>query len=229
MGSSIIGFYWYNQVIIIPFIISKNIWLIWIIQNHLFRKTIIFLYVYKIHIFPYGRDSIILLIDQAGSQTNLVAVRGIAGGSGGYQLTLGQLTGHGIGNGNEGISRTGNAHGLIDIRTAGQRIADRAAQAGGSTAEGLDLGGMVMGLVLEHEQPGLLNAVNVDVNLDGAGIDLFALVEVGQLAGLLQVLAAHGGNVHQVDGLLADTLAVHGFAGSQIALEGSVVSNFATP
>ena len=49
---------------------------------------------------------------------------------------------------------------LIDIGPAGKRVADAAADAGGRAAEGLDLGGVVVGLVLEHEQPVLLLAVH---------------------------------------------------------------------
>ena len=58
-----------------------------------------------------------------------------------------------------------------------------------------------MGLVLEQEQPVLVLAVHVALDLDGAGVDLVALVEVGQDAALLEGLCADGGHVHQAAGL----------------------------
>ena len=66
---------------------------------------------------------------------------------------LRELAGQGFGERCERIARAGDAHGLIDIGTAGERIADAAAEAGGGTTEGLDLGGVVVGLVLEHDEP----------------------------------------------------------------------------
>ena len=55
----------------------------------------------------------------------------------GGDSALGQLAGQGALKGRAGIARSGHAHGLIDIRPARQGIADRAAQAGGRAAEGL--------------------------------------------------------------------------------------------
>ena len=54
-------------------------------------------------------------------------------------LRWGSLPGSVSSMGRRGICRAGDAHGLIDIAAAGQRVADRAADAGGRTAEGLDL------------------------------------------------------------------------------------------
>ena len=56
---------------------------------------------------------------------------------------------------------------------------------------------MVVGLVLEHQQPVLLFAVYLGVHVDGAGVDLLTLVQFGKQAPLFQGFCADGGNVHQ--------------------------------
>ena len=58
-----------------------------------------------------------------------------------------------------------------------------------------------MGLVLKEEQPVLVLAVDIDLHLDGAGVDLLGLVDIGHDAGLLEVLGADGAHVHEADGL----------------------------
>ena len=76
----------------------------------------------------------------------------------------------------------------MDVGTAGERIADAPADAGGRAAEGLDLGGVVVRFVFEHQKPVLLLAVHHGGYMDGAGVDLLALVELGeQTADLLSV------------------------------------------
>ena len=149
---------------------------------------------------------VVELADHTGGKADLVAVGGIARRGGGTQLALGQLTGQRLVHGGAGVAAAGDAHGLIHIGAAGQRVTDRAADAGGRTAEGLDLGGVVMGLVLEHEQPVLLLAVHVHGDVDGAGVDLLALVQVGQLAALFQHLGAQRAHVHQGLGALGGLL-----------------------
>ena len=47
-----------------------------------------------------------------------------------------------------------------------------------------------MGLVLKEEQPVLVLAVDIDLHLDGAGVDLLGLVETGEDAVLLEPLRA---------------------------------------
>ena len=49
---------------------------------------------------------------------------------------------------------------------------------------------MVMGLVLEKKQPVLGFAVDLDLNLDGAGVNLLRLVKLVKLSCLLQIFAA---------------------------------------
>ena len=137
------------------------------------------------------------LVHLTGSQTDLVAVGGVTGGCGGDQLALGQLAGHGLADRLERVACAGDTHSLIDVAATGQRVADGTADAGGSAAEGLDLGGVVVGLVLEQEQPVLLLTVHITLDLDGAGIDLLALVKVLQNAALLQRLGTDGRAVHQ--------------------------------
>ena len=140
---------------------------------------------------------VVQLCHMAGGQTDLVAVGGIARRGGLAQLPLGQLAGEGLVQGGAGVSRTGHPHGLMDIGTAGQGVPDAAADAGGRAAEGLDLRGVVVGLIFEHQQPVLGLAVHRGGDMDRAGIDLLALVQLRQQAPLFQDLRADGGNVHQ--------------------------------
>ena len=99
------------------------------------------------------------------------------------------------------VTGAGDTHGLVHVAAARERVADGAAHAGGGTAEGLDLGRVVVGLVLKQEQPVLVLAVDIDLHLDGAGVDLLGLVDIGHDAGLLKVLGADGAHVHEADGL----------------------------
>ena len=164
------------------------------------------------------------LVHLTGSQTDLVAVGGVTGGCGGDQLTLGQLAGHGLADRLERVACAGDAHSLIDVAAAGQRVADGTADAGSSTTEGLDLGGVVVGLVLEQEQPVLVLAVDVALDLDGAGVDLLRLVQILQDALLLQFLGTNGGKVHHAAGLvLAAQLGAHGHVAVKGLLHHSVI------
>ena len=123
-----------------------------------------------------GVAGMVQFCNLTGGKTDLVAVAGITGGSGRDQLALGQLAGHRFRDRLQRVGCAGHAHGLIDIAAAGQRVADGTADAGCGTAERLDLGGVVMGLVLEEEEPILLLAVHIALDFDGAGVDLLALV-----------------------------------------------------
>ena len=157
------------------------------------------------------------LVHLTGSQTDLVAVGGVTGGCGGDQLALGQLAGHGLADRLERVACAGDAHGLIDVAAAGQRVTDGTADAGSSAAEGLDLGGVVVGLVLEQEQPVLVLAVDIALDLDGAGVDLLGLVQILQDTLLLQLLGTNGGKVHHAAGLvLTAQLSAH----SHVAVKG---------
>ena len=85
----------------------------------------------------------------------------------------------------------------MDIGTAGERVADAAADAGGRAAEGLNLGGVVMRFVFEHQKPVLLLAVHHGGHMNGAGVDLLALVELGEQTADLERLCADGRNIHK--------------------------------
>ena len=125
------------------------------------------------------------LINSAGSETDLVAVGRISARRAVSYLRLRELARQRLGNRNTRVGASCDAHRLIDIRASGQRVADRAAKAGSRAAERLDLGRMVVRLVLEHEEPILGLAVDVDLDLHRAGVDLLGLIEVLQHAGLL--------------------------------------------
>ena len=144
---------------------------------------------------------VIEFVDLTGGKADLVAVAGVAGGGSGHELALRQLALERLGNRDGGVTGAGDTHGLVHVAAARERVADGAAHAGGGTAEGLDLGRVVVGLVLKQEQPVLVLAVDIDLHLDGAGVDLLGLVDIGHDAGLLKVLGADGAHVHEADGL----------------------------
>ena len=138
-----------------------------------------------------------------GSKSNLVAVAGIASGCLAAYHPLRKLAGNGLRNAGKNITRTGNTHCLIYIGTAGQRVPDSTAKAGCSTAEGLYLRRMVMGLVLKLEQPFLGLSVNGNIYINAAGIVLFALLQVLKLAAGLERTCTDGSKFHKAKRLLA--------------------------
>ena len=137
------------------------------------------------------------LVDLAGGQTNLVAVGGISRSRRGDELALGELALKRFGNRNGRIGGAGHAHGLVYVGTAGQRIADAAADAGGRATERLDFGRVIVGLVLEQEQPVLILTVHIHLHLDSAGVDLLGFVKVLQDAVLLEPLRTDRAHIHQ--------------------------------
>ena len=146
----------------------------------------------------------------AGGQADLVAVGGVARRGGLGDLPLGQLALQGLLHRGAGVAAASEAHGLVDVYPAGEGVADAPADAGGRAAEGLDLGGVVVGLVLEQEQPVLVLAADIALDLDGAGVDLLRLVQILQDTLLLQFLGTNGGKVHHAAGLvLAAQLGAH--------------------
>ena len=136
---------------------------------------------------------------QAGRKADLVAVGRIARRRGLAQLALRQLVLERLGERDGRVARAGHAHRLIDVAAAGERVADRTAEAGRRAAKRLDLGRMVVGLVLEHEQPVLIVAVHERLDLDRAGVDLLGFVDILEVAALFEHLGARGRNVHQRD------------------------------
>ena len=159
----------------------------------------------------------------AGGQADLVAVGGVARRGGLGDLPLGQLALQGLLHRGAGVAAASEAHGLVDVYPAGEGVADAPADAGGRAAKGLDLGGVVVGLVLEHEQPVLLLPVHLGGHVDGAGVNLLALVQLGEQAPLFQGLGAQGGDVHEGLGPLGGLLrAVDLHPGGQVPLIGGL-------
>ena len=115
----------------------------------------------------------------------------------------------------------GHPQGRVDKDAAERGVGDAAADTGGRAAEGLNLGGVVVGLVFKHQQPVLLFSVHLGGDVDGAGVDLLALVQLGELAPLLQGLGPDGGQVHEGLGPLGGLLrSIDLHPGGQILLIG---------
>ena len=146
---------------------------------------------------------VIDLGDMTRRKTDLVAVGGVAVCRADADLSLRQLAGNGILDRHQRIRRAGDAHCLIDIASAGERVTDRTAEAGRGAAERLNLGRMVVGFVLEHEDPVLGAAVGLNLDFHGAGVDLLALVECGDLAVCFELAHCHCRHIHERDRLLA--------------------------
>ena len=144
--------------------------------------------------------------DMARGKADLVAVGRISRRRGLRQLALGELSGKRLRERLSRVAAAGDAHRLMDISAAGERVADAASDAGGRTAEGFNFGGVVVGLVFEHQQPVLLLAVHLGGNVDRAGVDLLALVELGEKAAFLERLGADGRDVHERLGALGGLL-----------------------
>ena len=128
---------------------------------------------------------------------DLVAIGAVAGCGAERDLLLRELAGKRVLDGAARIGRARHAHRLIDVGTAGKRIADRTAETGRRAAERLDLRRMVVRLVLEHDEPVFLLPVHVCLDDDAACIDLIALVEVFELSFPAKCLHAHDGDIHQ--------------------------------
>ena len=129
-------------------------------------------------------------------QTNLVAVGGIAGSSGLGNHRLRELARQRGGNRSVDVTRARNTQCLIHIATTAQRVADGAAHAGGCPAERLNLRRVVVRLVLVHQQPVLLLAIDIHLHADAAGVVLLGDLLVGEVAALVLVFAVNGGQIH---------------------------------
>ena len=134
-----------------------------------------------------------------GGQANLVAVAGIALGGLVGNHALGEFAGDGIGYLGGDVAGTGHAHGLIYVGTARERVTDGTAQAGGCAAERLNLGGVIVGFVLELQEPLFVDSVHVHGDKDAAGVVLFALLQVFQETFGFKVARADGGELHQAE------------------------------
>ena len=141
------------------------------------------------------------LVNHTGRKTDLVTVGGVALCRRRYDLALGQFSGHSLRYGNGRIGRARYAHCRVDVGTSGEGIADRTADTGGGAAERLDLRRVVVRFVFEEKQPVLVLAVVIYGDLDGAGVDLFALVEFCEFAFFFEHLRADRSDVHEIHGL----------------------------
>ena len=138
-----------------------------------------------------------------GSETDLVSVAGITTRSLARNHSLRELPGNGFRDLGGNVARSGHAHRLIDVRAAGQRVADSAAEAGRRPAERFYFRRVVMSLVLEHEKPLLNLTVYIYVDVDAAGVVLFALLLVVEYALGLQPAGTDGRKLHKAKGLVS--------------------------
>ena len=107
------------------------------------------------------------LAHMGSGEADLVAVAAVAGSGALGDDALRELALHGLAYGLVYVAGAGHAHGLIDVASSAQRVADCAAEAGGCAAEGFYFSGVVVCFVLEHQEPLLLAAVfGVDVDDD---------------------------------------------------------------
>ena len=119
------------------------------------------------HLHMLGSISLVVdLADHAGGQADLVAIGGVARRRSDRQLALGELALQRLAHRIPHVAAAGEAHGLIYIGAAGQGIPNGPADAGGRAAKGLDLSGMVVGFILEHEKPVLMLSVHSGLYLD---------------------------------------------------------------
>ncbi len=132
-----------------------------------------------------------------------------------HQLELRKLSPARLGKRHSGIGRAGHAHGLVHPRAAGKRVADRAADAGRRAAERLYLRGVIVRLVLEHQQIALRGILRarlygaaffvariVNVHIDRTGVVLLGHLHVGKQTALFQIFHADHGHIHERDGLI---------------------------
>jgi len=127
----------------------------------------------------------------------LVAVGAITRGGGGDDLSLREFARQRLIKRFSRVSRTCQAHRLIDERASGKRIANCAADAGRSPAEGFNLRGMIVRFVFKENEPFLLLTVDRDRGLDRTGIDLVGLVQFRQFTLFFEPLCTNGRHVHE--------------------------------
>ncbi len=152
---------------------------------------------------------VVYLVHQPCRQADLVAIGRISVRRLPGDLPLGQLVLHGILQALARVAAAGHAHCLVHIRTARERIADCAAQAGCRTAKRLDLRWVVVRFVFEHDQVITRAILRINCVADRAGVDLLTLIKVLQLVPAFRVLGVDGRKVHQADVLFAAQVAPH--------------------
>ena len=140
---------------------------------------------------------VIYLAHVRRGQTDLVAVGRIAGSRALGDHRLGQLALHRRAHRGVDVACTRHAQCLIHVAAPAQRVADGTAHARGRPTEGLYLRRMVMGFILEHQQPRLGLAVHLHIDVDAARVVLFRNFHVFQIAGFALVLAVDARHVHE--------------------------------
>ncbi len=172
------------------------------------------------------------LRDLTGRKADLVAVAGVALGSARHELLLGKLSLKGLGDRSCRIRSARHAHGLVYIASSGERVADGTAKAGGSAAEGLNLRRVVVGLILEEEEPLLSHRSLAVVHLNGddnrAGVVLIGLLLVGELAFRLEFPGTDERKVHEA-GILVRAILKELCPAVLVALEGGLHRYFIIP
>ena len=138
-----------------------------------------------------------------GREAYLVAIAGVSARSLAADHLLGELPGDGVGDRLAHVARAGDAHCLIYVGPAGERVADGTAEAGGSATERLYLRRMVMCLVLELQQPFLGLSVHGGGHEDAAGVVFGALLQIVQFALGLEIAGAYGSQFHKAEGFSA--------------------------
>ena len=140
---------------------------------------------------------VVIFFDFTRSQANLVAVGAVPFSSTGGQLALWQFADERILDRLARVAGTGDAHSLINIGSAAQGVADTAAQAGSCAAERFDFRRVVMGFIFEEEKPFFFDAIDIDRDNDGAGVDFFRFVEVIEFTGCFQFFDGNGRHIHE--------------------------------
>ena len=179
----------------------------------------------------FGLEAFVVVLDDlSGGEADLVAVGGGARRRTFSDDGLRQFAGQGGGVGFARVGAAADAHGLIDVGAAGERVADGAADAGRRPPVGFDFGRVVVGFVFELQQPRAGFAVFIHVHVNGAGVDFRRDFHVLQAAGGAAVFGVNGGEFHQGVGAGSRRLAIDGFTlgavvgvvGGQCLAEGAV-------
>ncbi|MPM58355.1 hypothetical protein SDC9_105186 [bioreactor metagenome] len=157
---------------------------------------------HRANLHAFGEKTVAVnFVHKPRGKADLVAVGAVARRRGGNNLALRQFPRRRFAVRPSRVGRAGEAHSLIDERASGERVANRAADAGCRSAEGFDLRRVVMRFVFKEHKPVLLFAVHADLRFHRAGVDLGGIVELLQFTLFFEPLCADCRNVHQRHGL----------------------------
>ena len=84
-----------------------------------------------------------------------------------------------------------------DVASAGERVANGAADTGSGTAKGLNFRWVVVRLIFKQQQPWLHFTVNRDVNFHRASVDFFRRIQTVKFSGFAQALGRNCTQIHQ--------------------------------